>query len=438
MAPLRLAVFTNQFPGAPVTYFARDMRALIEAGIEVDVFSMYPYEPRMWEFVPDILDARALPRDRVHALSRTAVLRKLDLRRLVRSGRFLRDLAAIGLSAARFGPVVFAKSLYASMLAWVWARELGDRYDHVMAYWGNYPGTCAYVFHRLLGREIPFSFCVHAQIDLYENPAYLEEKLLYADNVITICDYNVQFLREHYPETFARVANRIHVNYRGLDLTEFPYRADGRATRRILAVGRLSPEKAYDDLLRAVAELVRRGVDVELELIGDGPERDALTRLADQLRIKERVSFRGWLRVEEVRTAMQEATVLAQPSLIEGLPTVVEEAMAVGLPVVGSRVGGIPELLDQGRCGVLTMPRDVAGLADALETVIADGALRLTLAARARARAEQMLDMWGNGRLLADVLRSTTRTSSPDRVVSYAGIPDTYAAAKPAAELVET
>ena len=428
MAPIRLAVFTNQFPGFPVTYFARDMRALIEAGVEVDVFSLYPYDPRRWEFVPDILDERALPRERVHALDLTSALKKLDLLRLLRSGRFIRDVAAIAWASARYGPMVLAKSLYASLLAWVWARELGDRYDHVMAYWGNYPGTCAYLFHRLVGRETPFTFCVHAQIDLYENPAYLEEKLLYADNVVTICEYNVQFMREHYPATFARIADRIHVNYRGLDLREFPYRADGRSTRRILAVGRLSPEKAYDDLLRSVAELVGRGVDVELELIGDGPERDALVRLTHELGITDKVAFRGWLRVEDVRTAMQNATVLAQPSLIEGLPTVVEEAMAVGIPVVGSRVGGIPELLDNGRCGVIITPRDVAGLADAVQRLLADVDLRRTFAERARTRAEQMLDMWENGQRLADVLRSANREPVRDPVISYASIPDACAA----------
>ena len=433
MAALRLAVFTNQFPGRVSTFFARDMRALIDAGIEVDVFAIYPHEPELWAYVPEMLDERVLPRDRVHHLSLTQALAKVAPLRLLRSPRFFRDLVAISASAARFGPKVLAKSLYAALLSWVWAREFGDRYDHVLAYWGNFPGTSAYLFHRLSGRRIPFSLCVHAQIDLYENPAYLEQKLLYADNIITICDYNVQFLREHYAGIYERIADRIEVNYRGLDLREFPYRAEGRAARRILAVGRLSKEKGYDDLLRAVAKLVGRGVDVELELVGDGPEREALTRLVDELRIKDKVTFRGWLQIDAVRRAMHEATILAQPSTIEGLPTVVEEAMALGIPVVGSRVGGMPELLDYGRCGILVTPRDVGDLTDALQELLVDPALRLAYAERARARAEQMLDMWSNGMRLADLLRATAGSPLPapatppapvadHRLIEYAGV----------------
>jgi glycosyltransferase involved in cell wall biosynthesis len=400
------------------------MRALIEAGIEVDVFAIYPHEPHLWAYVPEILDERVLPRDRVHHLSLTRALATLDPLRLLRSPRFLRDTIAIGSSAARFGPMVLAKSLYAALLSWAWAREFGHRYDHVLAYWGNFPGTCAYLFHRLAGRRIPFSLCVHAQIDLYENPAYLEQKLLYTDNIVTICDYNVQFLRTHYAGIYEKIADKIHVNYRGLDLREFPYRAEGRHARRILAVGRLSKEKGYDYLLRAVAELLGRGVDVELELVGEGPERDALTRLVDELHIKEKVTFRGWLQIDAVRRAMHEATVLAQPSTIEGLPTVVEEAMALGIPVVGSHVGGIPELLDYGRCGILVTPRDVGGLTDALQELLIEPALRLTYAERARTRAEQMLDMWRNGTRLADLLRATADNGLPEPATPSATIPD--------------
>ncbi|MGH7568144.1 MAG: glycosyltransferase family 4 protein [Gemmatimonadales bacterium] len=407
---MRLAVFTNQFPGHVNTFFARDMRALIEAGIEIDVFAIYPQDPRLWTYVPEILNERVLARDRVHHLSLGRSLSSLNPWRLLRSSRFLRDVAAIGYAAARFGPVVLAKSLYAALLAWAWARDFGHQYDHVLAYWGNFPGTCAYLFHRLAGRPIPFTLVLHAQIDLYENPVYLTQKLLYAHSIITICEFNRQFLQAHYGPIYEQIAHKIQVNYRGLDLGEFPYRPDQRSPRRVVAVGRLSKEKGYDHLLQAVAELLRRGVDLELELVGEGPERAALTALAARLRITHKVTFRGWLVFADVQRAMLRAAVLAQPSLIEGLPTVVEEAMALGTPVVGSRVGGIPELLDEGACGMLVPPGDVPALVDALEALLTDPARRLTYAERARRRAEQQLDLWRNGARLADQLRSMTRS----------------------------
>lgn len=422
MTPVRVAIFTNQFPGRVSTFFARDVRALIEAGVEVDVFPLYPLTPEFWQYVPDLLSERELPRERVHHLRRRDVLRTLRPWRLLRATGFLRDTASVLASAVRFGPSAVAKSLYAAAMAWAWAQRTSERYDHVLAYWANYPGTSAWLFHRLTDAEVPFTLCVHAQIDLYETPVFLAEKLLAADDIVTVCEYNRQFMRTHYPAIYDRIAPRIDVNYRGLDLAEYPWHPDGRAPRRVLAVGRLSPEKAYDDLIRAIAELRRRGVEAELEIAGEGPEREALTRLVAELQLGDRVTFRGWLVPDEARRAMCEATVLAQTSHIEGLPTVVEEALALGIPVVGSRVGGIPELLDHGSCGSLVTPGDVPGIADALQALLADPALRRTFAERGRAHAEATLDMWRNGARWADRLRALS-APAPVAVPAAAPVP---------------
>src|SRR5207249_2574453 len=128
-----------------------------------------------------------------------------------------------------------------------------------------------------------------------------------------------------------------------------------------------------DHLLRAAGALSARGAPIDVELVGDGPERAALTALARDLGLAERVRFRGWLPFAEVRQAMSRATILVHPSpgLGDGLPNVLREAMAVGTPVVASRVAGIPEALDDGRCGALVPPADVAGLADAMAGVYA-------------------------------------------------------------------
>ncbi|OLC05687.1 MAG: hypothetical protein AUH42_07035 [Gemmatimonadetes bacterium 13_1_40CM_70_11] len=407
---MRLAVFTSIWPCRVTSYFARDMRALIEAGIELDIFAIYPYDPSLWEYVPESLSEQVLPRARVHHIGLGRALQAVHPWRLLTASGFLRDAAAIGYSGLRCGPVSLAKTLYVVPLAYAWARDFGRQFDHVLAYWGNYAGTCAYLFHRFAGRHIPFSLCLHAGIDLYQRPALLRQKLLYADSVITISQFNRRFLQEHYGDIFAQIAPKIHVNYRGLDFREFEYRPDHRCPGRVLAAGRLSREKGYDYLLQAVAELLNRGVDVELELIGDGPERAALTALAQRLGITHKVTFRGWLMFNDVRDAMHRASVFVNPSREDALPTVIEEAMALGIPVVASRVQGAPELLDDGRCGMLVPPGDVRGLSDAIATLLATPALRLSYAERARRHAEQMLDLGRNGARLAEHLRSTRRS----------------------------
>jgi glycosyltransferase involved in cell wall biosynthesis len=205
---------------------------------------------------------------------------------------------------------------------------------------------------------------------------------------------------------------KVHVCHHGLDLTRFPYQTEGRVPNRIIAVGRLRKHKGFDYLIRAAALLAERGRDITVELVGDGTEREALRDLATELGIMERVQLRGWLSNPEVMRAMSQATILVHPSegLGDGLPNVVREAMAVGTPVVGSNVAGIPDALQDG-CGVLVPPRDVPALADALEQLLMDPVTRRDIATRARQRAAEDYDLWRNGARLARLLEATRRQS---------------------------
>lgn len=414
---MRLAVFTSKYPARVATFFERDMRALVEAGVEIDVFPIHPLDERMWRYAQPILDAEMLPRERVHHLGFLESVARLGMRTGRPLARFLGDAATVSAAALRYGPVSLAKTAYVLPKAWAAAERFADRYDHVLAYWGNYAGTCAYLFHRLHRRRVPFSIWLHAGTDLYFRPAYLRQKLEHADSIITCCAFNRTFILERYPEVAHRLAPKIHVCYHGLDLPAFPYRPDGRPLHKVIGVGRLARDKGFAYLLYAVPDLVRRGIAVEVEIVGDGPERRTLERLARKLGIADRVRFRGWLRFDDVRSAMSEATILVHPSdgLGDGLPNVLREAMALGTPVIASRVAGIPEALDDGRCGILVPPKDVAALANAIATLLADAALRGTFADRARRHTEQHFDLMRNGAHLAELLRATTAGTRLER-----------------------
>ena len=411
-SPLRLAVFTSTYPARVATFFERDMRALLEAGVAIDVFAVAPLDQRLWRYRLDILGEDILPRHRVHHLRFLESLGHARPWPMRKVATFVRDAAAVSLAAARFGPGPLAKSVYVFPKAWAWAAQHADQYDHVLAYWGNYAGTCAYLFHRLMERPVPFSIWLHAGTDLYRSPVYLREKLGYADGIITCCEFNRRFLEERYADAAGGVAAKVYVSYHGLDLAAFPYRPDGRPARTVLAVGRFARAKGFDHLLRAAGALSARGTPIDVELVGDGPERAALAALARDLGLGERVRFRGWLPFAEVLEAMSRATILVHPSpgLGDGLPNVLREAMAVGTPVVASRVAGIPEALDDGRCGVLVPPADVAALTDAIAGMLADEGRRRRFAAHGRRRTEELFDAWRNGSRLADHLRGLRRT----------------------------
>jgi glycosyltransferase involved in cell wall biosynthesis len=179
----------------------------------------------------------------------------------------------------------------------------------------------------------------------------------------------------------------------------------------VLGVGALEKYKGFDYLLQAAGELIKRGIDLEVELVGDGKEREALKALAGKLGLSNRVSFRGWLPPHQVRETMKQATLLVHPSigLGDAVPTVIKESMALGTPVVASSIAGIPELLDDGRCGVLVPPRNVEALAGAIQTSLNNEAMRRKYADTARQYAEQKFDTWRNGLRLAEVIRSTKR-----------------------------
>ena len=427
---MRLAVFTSRYPAQVATFFERDMRSLIEAGVEIDVFSIAPLDASLWRHSLDLLGPDHLPRERVHHVRLGESIG--GAMAMLRSGgtTLRRDLRAALGSALRHGPVPFAKTAYVFPKAWAWAAQYGRaraaevRYDHVLAYWGNYAGTCAYAFHRLAVPDVPFSIWLHAGVDLYRTPVFMREKLLYADNIITCCEFNVGFMTKAFADIAPQFASKVHVCHHGLDIGSFPYRTGGRPDNRILAVGRLAKHKGFDYLIRAAHLLNGRGVDANVEFVGQGDEQGNLAALAKQLGIADRVKFRGWLPFSEVRQTMSEATVLVHPSdgLGDGLPNVVREAMAVGTPVVASDVAGIPDALEGG-CGVLVPPKNVAALADAIGRLLQDPQERQRIAERARHRTEERYNLWRNGATLASLLRATRRGGAAEPAAALTPVP---------------
>jgi glycosyltransferase involved in cell wall biosynthesis len=408
---MRLAIFTSQFPGRVNTFFGRDVRALLEAGFDIDIFPIYPLEPALWDYVPECLGEDVLPRSKIHHIGLDQALRSAKPMPLGKYGTFLLDTAAISVSAAGFGLEPLAKSAYVYGKALAWARQFPHNFDHVLAYWGNYAATCAYLFNRLIDRPLPFSMFLHAGTDLYRKQVFLRQKLLYANHIIVVCEFNRNFLRDLYPDIFDSIAQKIRLHHIGLNLAEFTYMPDARPMRRVLGVGGLNRYKGFDYLLRATYELKCRGFDIEIELVGDGKERGSLEVLARELEITDRLRLWGWLPPDQVRNIMKQTTILVHPSigLGDAVPTVIKESMALGTPVVASNVAGIPELLDNGRCGMLVPPRNVNALADAMKALLSDAAMRQKYSDAARKYAEEQFDTWRNGRRLAEILRSTKR-----------------------------
>ena len=263
--------------------------------------------------------------------------------------------------------------------------------DHVHAHFAGMAARTAFWINRFF--SITFSFTAHAN-DIFSPRQFeigLDKLVDRARAIITETDYAARFLRDR----FSHRADRVHRIYNGLDLAEFG-RADFSSTPPlIIAVGRLIPKKGFGDLIRTCALLAERGKSFHCEIIGEGPLENDLRSQIDELCLQNNVVLTGAKPQTQLRRRLAAANVFVLPSVIDpdggmdNLPTVIMEAMATGLPVVSTNIGGIPEMVVENETGFLVQPGDAGAMADAIETVINDcsSAARLGHSGYERARA---------------------------------------------------
>jgi colanic acid/amylovoran biosynthesis glycosyltransferase len=195
---------------------------------------------------------------------------------------------------------------------------------------------------------------------------------------------------------------KITVLRSGIDLEEFPFatrvpRQNGEI--RILSIGRLVENKGIEYGIRAVAKLIEKNPRIRYRAIGDGPLKSQLRGLVEQLKLQNYVTLLGWKLKEEVVQELQEAVILATPSFTaadnskEGIPNVLKEAMAMGVPVIGTEHSGIPELITEGDTGFLVPERDADALASKIDYLLSHPEIWEPLGRAARAHIESFYDI---------------------------------------------
>jgi glycosyltransferase involved in cell wall biosynthesis len=192
----------------------------------------------------------------------------------------------------------------------------------------------------------------------------------------------------------------------GIDAAEFPPNPPRAAEpANLLCVGRLAAEKGQGLLLEALAALVAQGHSPRLHFVGDGPDRAWLEQRASELGISAHVEFAGWVDQDRLMALYAATDVFVLPSLAEGIPMVLMEAMAMQIPCVAPRITGIPELIEDGSEGLLFTVADVEDLAAKVRRLLESPELRSQIGQRARAKVVRDYDMAENTRLWAEVLR---------------------------------
>jgi glycosyltransferase involved in cell wall biosynthesis len=191
---------------------------------------------------------------------------------------------------------------------------------------------------------------------------------------------------------------------------------------RLACVARLEAKKGHAELLDAIAELVRCGVDVRCDLVGDGPQRRALAQRIDALGLGDRVTLHGAQPRERALACVRDAHAVALPSLVtatgrrDGIPVALMEAMALGRPVVATELSGIPELVVPERTGLLVPPGDRDALVTALARLASDPALRHQLGRAARAHVAALFDVDRSSDRLRELFAAAIGASAPPYV----------------------
>lgn len=395
-----LVYILGRFPSLSETFILREMNTLQAMGFRLVPLSMQPAAGEPVHAEAQALAERTLYRPAPLSartwvgLLRTAFQRPLGLcaalalvvRYAMVFPRCLVELVSAFLAAAYFASVLPRQAL-----------------RHVHCHFASYPTTVGLMLAELCGSGLSFS--CHAQDIMVGEPALLPRKLREADFVAVCTQTGLERLQRSHSLTSGE---KLRLIRHGLDWEEL-----SRQTRvqypvpLILAVGRLVEKKGFPFLLQAAAILAGRGLHFELIIVGDGPQRDELERLAGGLGLRQRTVFAGPLRQDELAHVYRRADVLCVPSVVaadgdrDGLPNVILEAMAFGVPVVASSLPGIAEAVITEETGLLVAPGSPNELADAIERAIGDAELRQRLVRHAREKLAQEFDLWQNTAALA-------------------------------------
>ncbi len=385
------------FPRTSETFVINELRALEELGESPVVFSLHRNPANVTHAILGELRA---PVEIVEDV-------EVEDREVKRAAARLAD--ELGVAEEERGRVLPRK--YVRLAVALAARASHHGVRHLHAHFASRAGHVSALASTLLGTG--YSLTAHAK-DIYHRDVdreLLAWKLRRASFVVTVTDYNHRHLVELLGDGDP-AASRVVRLYNGVDLARFaPQASPGGGVPRVVAIGRLVEKKGFGVLVDACAELKRRGVGLRCEILGGGDlEQDLRARVAG-LGLDDIVELAGSLTTEAVAERLRGAAVVALPCIVgsdgnvDALPTALLEGMASSLPLVSTRLSGIPEIVVDGDNGLLVEPGDARALADAIGALLQDPVRAAAMGAAGRRRAEELFDLRRNVAALASRFR---------------------------------
>lgn len=400
---MKILYITTNFSSLTHTFITREIAELRRNGCEIRLLSLRDVASEKQSKNPEC-DLSGM--HFFYPLSWLVVFSSVMKTLFARPGKLL-SAAKIAVSdpdSTIRGKAKLVYQLFATTAHLDWIEK--EDFDHIHSHFASPPTSIALFLHLLTG--VSFSFTGHGA-DVFRDHSALFSKLKYANGVVAISEYNLKHYQSIQPDL-----QSVALVHCGIVLSDFSFRhrTEPGDPLRVLAVGRFVAKKGYADLVRALRLLSDWGIPWQADFAGEGPLLAEMKALAKSLNVDDRLVFLGSVHQDEIRNLLAKADVFALPSVpcddgdIDGIPVSLMEAMATGCPSVSTSVSGIPELITDGKTGLLVPPSDPEALAKGIERLARDRGLYAELSRHGREIVEADFDLTGSGRKLQEYFKT--------------------------------
>jgi glycosyltransferase involved in cell wall biosynthesis len=402
----QIGYLLRSYPRLSQTFVLNEILALEQIGVSIQIFALTnPHEKTVQTQVSQVrapvhyLTEATEPRSLKNTIRENAEVARRYFQGYVRALIYvaLNKKIEEGYTASnRWECLLQAVHLISMLLSE--ERRTGEKIDHLHAHFAHDPALIAYLVHRITG--LPFSFTAHAR-DLYQVPEkVMTDRIRESTAVITCCRANLEYLQNIAPSE----QTKFSLVYHGVNLEDFqtvasPGIGSVAEVPLILSVGRLVEKKGFQDLLEALFLAKRRGARFRCAIYGDGPLCQPLKEWIDEHELAGEVILHGDRPQQELIPAFQSATLFVLTPFQtddgdrDGIPNVLVEAMAVGVPVITTAVAGIPELVENDQNGLLYPPHDVEGISSGITELLRDPEKRRQLGEAGSKKVKEQFDI---------------------------------------------
>lgn len=401
---MKIAYLTTRFPSLSETFVYREIEALRSLGVEIRTYSsQLPHPDHVFDGTKKyVVETCYLFPPRLQNLAVSCVYWLFK-----KPATFIGTLATLLIHPnVRFGQRLHsALNFFEGVCLASYLVE--DCVDHIHVHLSTGAVVVGHVAGRLSG--LATSFTAHGTA-LLVKPTLIDYKVKNACFVVAISQFNKNFMIANVSDS----ADKVHVIHCGVDTAIFSPESQernlGNGTIRFLNVGRLVWQKAQHKIIEALAKLRELGVPGVLTIIGDGPERVRLTELINKLQLEKAVTLTGALNPDSISKAYKTSDIFVLSSISEGIPIALMEAMSCELPVIATKITGIPELVDHMVNGILVDPHNSELLFEAMLKLSGDQNLRKGLGREARVKVKKEFDLMENSRQLCKLFSEQAET----------------------------